>query len=147
MARPLLRLTPALALLALLGLLAPSVRSLAVGTPARSTARRTQPLSRLPRMQTALRASGQGDEGRSSSGGGSSSSALKNFVPIFVGVWALGYTAIAAQQVLGWQGAGGDSSLADAQKLGETGGLLGVALTVGLFLALVAAAAFESFKE
>ena len=145
MARPLLRLTP---VLALLGLLAPSVRSLAVGSPARSTARRTQPLSRLPRLQTALRASGQGDEGRSSSaGGGSSSSALKNFVPIFVGVWALGYTAIAAQQVLGWQGAGGDSSLADAQKLGETGGLLGVALTVGLFLALVAAAAFETFKE
>jgi len=59
------------------------------------------------------------------------------FVPAFVGVWAVGYTVIAAQQVLGGKG--------DAD-LGEAGGLQGVALVVILALALFAAAAIEVFK-
>ena len=58
------------------------------------------------------------------------------FVPAFVGVWAVGYTVIALQQVLGK----GDADL------GEAGGLQGVALVVILALALFAAAAIEVFK-
>ena len=73
----------------------------------------------------------------------SESALTKNFVPLFVGVWAVGYTAIAAQQVLGWQLGSGDAS----RELGERGGLLGVGLTVFLFLALVVAAGVEVFKD
>ena len=73
----------------------------------------------------------------------SESALAKNFVPLFVGVWAVGYTAIAAQQVLGWQLGSGDAS----RELGEKGGLLGVGLTVFLFLALVVAAGVEVFKD
>lgn len=67
----------------------------------------------------------------------------KYFVPGFVGVWAIGYTLIAVQQTLGYR-MGND--LSNNQQLGESGGLMGVGLTVILFVALVGYAAFEVFK-
>ena len=66
------------------------------------------------------------------------------FVPVFVGVWAVGYTAITATQVFGYRmGPDGPSSA----SVGEFGGVASVVLTVGLFMALFVAAAVEVFKE
>jgi len=66
------------------------------------------------------------------------------FVPVFVSVWAVGYTGVAAQQVLGYRF--GDGTV-DVQALGESGGILGVGLTVVLFVALIGASAYEVFKD
>ena len=65
------------------------------------------------------------------------------FVPGFVAVWALGYAGITIQQLTFQQKGGGE----ELRELGERGGLLAVALTCLLFVALVGAALYESFKE
>lgn len=67
----------------------------------------------------------------------------EKFVPVFVGVWAVGYTAITATQVFGYRLGPNGPSL---ESVGEFGGVASVALTVGLFLALFVAAAVEVFK-
>jgi hypothetical protein len=56
------------------------------------------------------------------------------FVPAFVAVWAVGYSAVAWLETSG----GG---------LGDTGGFVGVGLVAVLMFALVGAAAYEVFKE
>ena len=59
---------------------------------------------------------------------------MSRFVPIFFGVWALGYSGISIIDV----GGGG---------LGDSGGYVGAGFAVILLLALVAAAAFEVFRD
>ena len=77
-------------------------------------------------------------------GGNEEDGSTGKFVPVFVGVWAVGYTAITATQVFGYRmGPEGPSSA----SVGEFGGVASVVLTVGLFLALFLAAAVEVFKE
>ena len=60
--------------------------------------------------------------------------AMGKFVPAFFGLWAFGYTAISAYDVVG----GG---------LGDTGGYIGAGFAVFLLLALVVAAAYETFRD
>lgn len=74
-----------------------------------------------------------------------SSDIFKYFVPAFVGVWAVGYSAIFLYQ-MSYQVTGDTSSSMAAQQLGESGGVLGVGLTIFLFVALVGFAAYEVFK-
>jgi hypothetical protein len=59
---------------------------------------------------------------------------MSRFVPAFFGVWALGYTII---------------SLVDTQGggLGDSGGYIGAGFAVVLLFALVAAAAYETFRD
>lgn len=60
--------------------------------------------------------------------------AMGKFVPVFFGTWALGYTIISAYDTVG----GG---------LGDMGGYIGAGFAVFLLLALVAAAAYETFRD
>ena len=55
------------------------------------------------------------------------------FVPAFVGIWALGYTLLAAVETSG-------------DGLGDIGGFIGGGFAVVLLLALVGVAAYEVFK-
>lgn len=57
------------------------------------------------------------------------------FVPVFVGVWAAGYSVLSFVETSGGEG------------LGDAGGAIGVAGVVVLALGLFAAAAYETFKE
>lgn len=81
---------------------------------------------------------------QATSGGSEEDGPASKFVPVFVGVWAVGYTAITATQVFGYRLGPDGPSLA---SVGEFGGVASVVLTVGLFLALFVAAAVEVFKE
>ena len=63
------------------------------------------------------------------------SQGIEKFVPVFVGAWAIGYTALAAVETSGNGG------------LGDLGGYIGAGFAVVLLLALVGAAAYEVFKE
>ena len=60
--------------------------------------------------------------------------AMGKFVPLFFGIWALGYTIISVYDVVG----GG---------LGDTGGYIGAGFAVFLLFALVAAATYEIFQD
>ena len=56
------------------------------------------------------------------------------FVPAFVAVWAVGYSAVALLETSG-------------DGLGDSGGFIGVGLVAVLMFALVGAAAYEVFKR
>ena len=58
----------------------------------------------------------------------------KYFVPIFVSVWAIGYSLLALVETT----SGG---------IGDMGGILGVGLVLVLFFGLLGVTAFESFKD
>ncbi|KAJ1438344.1 hypothetical protein B484DRAFT_212042 [Ochromonadaceae sp. CCMP2298] len=74
------------------------------------------------------------------------------FVPAFVAFWAVGYSAIFLSQMsyrMGGEGVGGvgvGGWEAQTQGLGESGGVLGVGLTVVLFVVLVGYAGYEVLK-
>ncbi len=65
---------------------------------------------------------------------GENDDVMSKFVPVFFGVWAFGYTAISFVDISG----GG---------LGDTGGYIGAGFAVVLLLALVGAAAYETFRD
>ena len=58
----------------------------------------------------------------------------KYFVPIFISVWAIGYSLLALVETT----SGG---------IGDLGGILGVGLVLVLFFGLLGITAFESFKD
>jgi len=59
----------------------------------------------------------------------------KYFVPIFISVWAIGYSLLALVETTSSGG------------LGDMGGILGVGLVLVLFFGLLGITAFESFKD
>lgn len=68
------------------------------------------------------------------------------FIPGFVAVWAIGYGGLFLQQMSYRFTGDQDIDAFAAQGLGESGGLLGVAFTLLLFVALVGAVAYEVFR-
>lgn len=58
----------------------------------------------------------------------------KYFVPIFISIWAIGYSLLALVETT----SGG---------IGDLGGILGVGLVLVLFFGLLGITAFESFKD
>mmetsp|Transcript_18288 Transcript_18288/g.18368 ORF Transcript_18288/g.18368 Transcript_18288/m.18368 type:complete len:151 (-) Transcript_18288:312-764(-) len=58
---------------------------------------------------------------------------LKYFIPGFIIIWAVGYSGLALVETTG-------------EGLGDMGGIIGASFVVILTLALVGAAAFETFK-
>ena len=75
------------------------------------------------------RHSDQSNDDGTSLGGGRS-----KFVPAFVAVWAVGYSALALLETSG-------------DGLGDSGGFIGVGLVTVLMFALISVAAYEVFKE
>ena len=63
----------------------------------------------------------------------SSSLIMKYFIQGFVGIWAFGYGALFVAELSG-------------DGLGDSGGYIGTSFAVFLLLALVGAAAYETFK-
>jgi hypothetical protein len=59
---------------------------------------------------------------------------MSKFVPGFIAVWAIGYLAIALAEIAG-------------PGLGDVGGYIGAGFTGLLLMALVGAAAYETFRD
>lgn len=72
-----------------------------------------------------------------------SGSLSQYFVPIFVGIWAVGYSLIFLTQMTYKLD---DSVTVSARDTGVSGGILGVGLTVGLVILLVGFIVYEVFK-